>query len=96
MRIAKLPAIAAPEELTPLRPRVLDTDAWLAIVVPWRLVAARRGESCRWECVDRRWVSMTLGEDHELGQVIVSDSSGRRQTCEGYEQALDLAKTWRD
>jgi hypothetical protein len=96
MRIAKLPSTATPDELTPLRPRSQDTDAWLAIVVPWRLVAARRGESCRWECVDGRWVSMSLGEERELGQVIVTDSTGRRQSCAGYEQALDLAKSWRD
>ncbi len=82
--------------LTPLRPRRHNTDAWLAIVVPWRLVRAPRGESCRWECIDRRWVTITLGQDHELGLVIVTDSTGRRHACEGYEQALALAKSWRD
>lgn len=64
-------------------------------VIPWRLTRAERGESCRWVCVDSRWVSVSLGEGEEMGKVLVEDSSGQREVVGSYEGALALAKTWR-
>ena len=63
--------------------------------VPWRLTTPRGRESCRWLCTDGRWVALTLGQDDEIGRVVVTDSSGRRQLVEAYESALTLARHWR-
>ncbi len=63
--------------------------------VPWRLVHPRGHESCRWQCIDGRWVALTLGRDDEIGQVVVTDSHGRRELVDAYENALMLARQWR-
>ena len=63
--------------------------------VPWRLVTPVGRESCRWQCTDGRWVALTLGHDDEIGRVVVSDSSGRRELVDAYETALTLARHWR-
>lgn len=63
--------------------------------VPWRLATAHAGESVRWECVDGRWVAISLGQGKESGQTIVTDSQGQRQSVGDYESALTLAKSWR-
>ena len=63
--------------------------------VPWRLVTPRLAESCRWQSSDGRWVALTLGKDDEIGQVVVTDSTGRRELVDSYEGALELAKDWR-
>jgi len=67
----------------------------LEAIVPWRLAQPEKGESCRWQCVDTRWVSVSLGADDELGSVVVKDSGGQRQVVQSYEGALALAKAWR-
>ena len=63
--------------------------------VPWRLVTPRGRESCRWQCTDGRWVALTLGQDDEIGTVIVSGSDGARELIDSYEAALTLARRWR-
>jgi hypothetical protein len=63
--------------------------------VPWRLVTPRSRESCRWQCTDGRWVALTLGQDDELGHVVITDCDGRRELTDSYEAALTLAKSWR-
>lgn len=63
--------------------------------VPWRLVTPRATESCRWQSSDGRWVALTLGRDGEIGNVVVTDSKGRRELVDSYEGALELAKSWR-
>ena len=63
--------------------------------VPWRLVTPRGRESCRWQCTDGRWVALTLGQDDEMGRVVVTDSTGQRQLVDAYESALMLARHWR-
>lgn len=63
--------------------------------VPWRLVTPLGRESCRWQCNDGRWVALTLGQDGEIGRVVVTDSQGRRELVEAYESALVLARHWR-
>jgi hypothetical protein len=60
--------------------------------VPWRLAAAKAGESVRWENVDGRWVSIALAEG---GKAVVSGSEHPAQTVDNYESALALAKKWR-
>ena len=60
--------------------------------VPWRLATAKPGESVRWECVDGRWVSISLAQG---GKTIVCSSEGQRQSVDDYEGALKLAKSWR-
>jgi hypothetical protein len=64
-------------------------------VVRWRLVPAKAPESCRWQCVDGRWVSLTLGDGGQVGMVAVRDSDGRAELIDTYEGALELAKAWR-
>ncbi len=66
-----------------------------AELVPWRLVTPQLGESCRWAHLDGRWVALTLGEELELGHVVVSGSDGRRELVDSYEAALELARRWR-
>src|SRR5262245_22577267 len=63
--------------------------------VPWRLVTPQGRESCRWQCTDGRWVSLTLGHDEEIGRVVICDSDGRRELMDSYEGALALARHWR-
>lgn len=63
--------------------------------MPWRLVTPRGFESCRWQCHDGRWVALTLGRDAEIGTVVITDSSGKRETIDSYEDALTLARRWR-
>jgi hypothetical protein len=63
--------------------------------VLWRLVNPVGPESCRWQCRDGRWVALALGHDDEIGHVVVTDSTGRRELVEAYESALALARHWR-
>jgi hypothetical protein len=63
--------------------------------VPWRLSTAQAGESVRWECVDGRWVAISLGQGDDAGKTIVTSSEGQRQAVDDYESALNLAKSWR-
>jgi hypothetical protein len=77
--------------LTPLRPR-RDTPR----IFRWSLVQARGEESCRWECIDGRWVTIALGHGEQLGKVIVSRSDGPAEVVASYEGALELARSWRD
>ena len=64
-------------------------------LIPWRLARVRDAESVRWECVDGRWVALSLGQGDEMHHVVLTDSSGRRQLLDSYEQALALARVWR-
>jgi hypothetical protein len=65
------------------------------VYIPWSLSQAKPGESCRWECVDGRWVALALAANEELGSVIVVCSDGRRELVSSFEAALALAKGWR-
>jgi hypothetical protein len=49
----------------------------------------------RWECVDGRWVTVTIGDGPEIGKVILEDSAGKREIMGTFEAALSLAATWR-
>jgi hypothetical protein len=77
-------------KLIPLKPR-RDTGGH----VVWRLVKPHTDESCRWETADGRWITLALGHDDEIGNVVIADSDGRRRLVESYEGALELAKEWR-
>jgi CheY-like chemotaxis protein len=61
---------------------------------PWRNVEPRGNETIRWEHLAGRWVAITVGSGGQMGKVIVTDSSGRAQVLESYEQALHLARLW--
>jgi hypothetical protein len=63
--------------------------------IPWSLSQAKPGESCRWECVDGRWVTLELAANEDLGSVIVLCSDGRRELVGSFEDALEIAKRWR-
>jgi len=78
------------DKLVPLQPR---RDSGQFIV--WRLVKPHATESCRWETLDGRWISLSLGHDDEIGCVVLCDSQGKRELVESYEGALELAKEWR-
>jgi hypothetical protein len=77
-------------KLTPLSPQ---RDSGQLII--WRLTQPRPPESCRWERLDGRWISIMLGQTEEIGRVVVTDSAGRRELVDSYEGALELAKSWR-
>ena len=49
----------------------------------------------RWESIDGRWVTVSLGVDDELGHAIVATIDGRRTVVDSYEAALVVAETWR-
>jgi hypothetical protein len=80
-------------KLKGVRPRALTATG---LYVPWRLTAARAPESVRWEHVDGRWVAVTIGHGADIGFVVVTSSSGRRERVATYEGALELARRWRD
>lgn len=63
--------------------------------VRWRPRPPRSGEAVRWECVDGRWVSISLGVGVNAGNAVVADSEGRSEAVATYEEALSLAKSWR-
>jgi hypothetical protein len=63
--------------------------------VPWRMTPPRRDESVRWECVDERWVAISMGHGADAGRAVVSNSEGQRERCDTYDEALALAKRWR-
>jgi hypothetical protein len=78
------------EKMTRLTPLRHDSGQF----VVWRLAKPHSGESCRWETPDGRWITLSLGQDEEIGLVVIADGGGHRQLLESYEDALDLAKEW--
>jgi hypothetical protein len=78
----------------PLTPLFAE-DERTAEFIPWRTTRPHAGEAVRWECVDGRWIAISLGHGEGIGTVVVTDSSGRRDSVDSYEGALDLAKQWR-
>lgn len=79
-------------KLKPLRP---PPPSLTGTYVPWRITKAEGGESVRWQCVDGRWVAISLGHGAEAGHAIVTSSDGEHQRCDSYEAALELAKRLR-
>jgi hypothetical protein len=77
--------------LTPLFPE----DEHTAEFIPWRTTRPHEGEAVRWECVDGRWIAISIGHGASVGTILVTDSSGRCEAPDSYEGALDLAKRWR-
>jgi len=63
--------------------------------VPWRTARPRAGEAVRWECVDGRWVTISLSESERAGKARVRNSDGRTEYLDSFEVALELAKRWR-
>ena len=88
-------------KLKAVRPRPLGVLARprarvsTGMFVPWRTVPPCEGEAVRWQCVDDRWVSITVGHGEEVGTVVVRDSAGRCESIDSYEGALELARQWR-
>jgi CheY-like chemotaxis protein len=80
------PFTTAPPEPLPLTPGG----------AAWHLVAPRKGESCRWEDSNGRWVSVAMGEDEELGMAVVRDWQGMRASFERYEDALRYCAALRE
>lgn len=71
--------------------RVRNADT----LVAWGPAPCRDNESVRWECLDGRWIAIGLGYGATAGQVLVTDSAGRCESVDSYEDALALAKRWR-
>ena len=61
----------------------------------WRMVRAKEWESARWECIDGRWIAIASGDGPDIGKVVLTDSTGRRELFRSFEAALSLATTWR-
>jgi hypothetical protein len=91
-RYRKARSAAAEPHLEPLQPR---RDTWSARLIRWHAAPAKDGESVRWESIDGRWVTVSLGVDDELGHAIVATIDGRRTVVDSYEAALVVAETWR-
>jgi len=81
-----------PPRLSPLLPR---RDTWSARLDRWSAAPPRPGESVRWESVDGRTVSVSLGEGDDLGRAVIASSDGQRAVVDSYEEALVVAETWR-
>ena len=77
------------------RPPTGGPPSVTGMYVPWRLTTAEAGESVRWQCVDGRWVAISLGQGGDAGKTIVTSSEGQREAVDDYESALKLAKSWR-
>ena len=63
--------------------------------VPWRTTSPRGDEAVRWECVDGRWITISLGRDQHAGQALVANAAGQQEYVDSFEDALELAKKWR-
>jgi hypothetical protein len=70
-----------------------DDDERTYEFIPWRLGPGEEGESCRWRCIDGRWISVRV--DKSTKRVVVRDSSGRERTTADYGSALEVARGWR-
>ncbi len=75
--------------LTPLVPRSIS-----GVHQVWRMVPARGDESVRWQRIDGHWIAVTL--DAASGTAWVEDGAGRRVPAATYEDALELALSWRE
>jgi hypothetical protein len=91
MRIADI-SIAAQPQGDGREPPAREVEPY----VPWRLSPPLAGESCRWLCNDGRWVALALGQHEQIGRVVLTASDGRQQVVDSYEDALALARDWRD
>jgi hypothetical protein len=60
----------------------------------WRVAVAQPAEAARWDCMDGRWVSITVGEGDDIGSVLVRSSDGALEKVDTYEGALELARAW--
>ena len=91
-RLWSVPPAPDLARLKPLTPESLEPST----LNDWQMVRPRTQESCRWESVDGRWITLSLGSQvAEVGKVVVADSNGRRELIDSYEGALALAKSWR-
>jgi hypothetical protein len=79
----------------PPRLRLIREGSAAETWIPWRLRPPKGGESVRWECVDGRWLTVTMTIGDQTG-VIIERSDGWREVLDSYEEALVVAKTLRD
>jgi len=78
-------------DLKPLGPRRRPTGRFTR----WRITSPQAGELARWEALDGRWVAIAEGHGASAGRHIVADSLGQCEAVDSYEDALELAKSWR-
>jgi hypothetical protein len=64
-------------------------------ILRWRVAVAQPAEAARWDCMDGRWVSITVGDGDDIGSVLVRSSDGALEKVDTYEGALELARAWR-
>lgn len=79
----------------PARPPSAASTGKFDPLLRWRSIAPERGEAVRWLRTDGRWITVTLGQDDEVGTVVVRSSEGVVEKLDSYEDALALAKKWR-
>ncbi len=77
------------------RLRLLRTPDFLEALVPWKLVCRQSEEACRWECIDGRWVTISLDVGPTHGYAVIQSSAGERETTDSFDEALAIAKRWR-
>jgi hypothetical protein len=87
------PLVIAPmPTLTPLQPRPRTSTGTF---IPWKTVPPHDGEAVRWECIDGRWVTVSLGQGAHVGEAMVCNAAGQCEYVDSFEAALELAKKWR-
>lgn len=70
------------ERLTPLAPRPRTTTG---MFVPWKTATPRDGEAVRWECVDGRWITVSLGHGAHAGEAMVCNAAGQHEYVDSFE-----------
>ena len=72
-----------------------DREAPSEYTRKWQIVSPKVGESCRWESIDGRWVTLTVGRGEALGTVVIAHSGGASEVNDSYEGGLTRAKQLR-
>jgi hypothetical protein len=78
-----------------MKTEMQSTPATLLAPTPWRPASPREDESARWECVDGRWISVSLGTGKRVGMALVQNSGVLCEWVDSFEGALALARRWR-
>ena len=83
----------AEDDRSPTNPYMPAID--IADDSSWHLAAPAPGESCRWMDPTGKWISIVIGEDADIGLILVRSSNGKREAFDSYEEALRFSRSLR-